>query len=69
MPNNLLYLNYSKLVHRFTTAAGLLKISDGATEDGFKLTFATNVLGHFSMVCQTYHMHVIYFTIIVYPSI
>ncbi|KAF6019513.1 HSD17B7 [Bugula neritina] len=40
----------SKLVHRFSTGADLLEIADDTTKEGFKMTFATNVFGHFCMV-------------------
>jgi len=44
----------SKLVHRFSTGADLLEIADDTTKEGFKMTFATNVFGHFCMVSQSF---------------
>ncbi|XP_067934097.1 3-keto-steroid reductase/17-beta-hydroxysteroid dehydrogenase 7-like [Watersipora subatra] len=43
-------LQPSKLIHRFSTGSDLLLIDDSTTNEGFKSTFATNVLGHFYMV-------------------
>ena len=43
-------MSFRKLVYRFSTGADLLRIEDNITDEGFKSTFATNVLGHFCMV-------------------
>ena len=42
--------HYRKVVHMFRTGDGLLMQVNGATEDGLKEIFATNVFGHFVLV-------------------
>jgi len=40
----------SRFVHMFATGDGLLRQTDGTTDDGLKQIFATNLFGHFILV-------------------
>lgn len=44
-------------VNLFTTGDGLLTHTDWKTQDGHQAVFATNVLGHYIMVCVYTNYH------------
>lgn len=42
------------VIHMFATAEGLLTQRDVPNSDGLQEVFATNLFGHFVLVCHTY---------------
>lgn len=42
------------VIHMFATAEGLLTQQDVTNSDGLQEVFATNLFGHFVLVCHRY---------------